>query len=310
MSKARSLVSVSQLQKRKYPVYRNDIKFKKLRDIDPEFAIWADKDVEKDFKEMDTDSLEYRIKICRMEKYNVMDLSRLDPEIIEAFFECSFYDRHKSDIIHMFMNHSNISSLPSLRDMTSLETLDVSGNYLRELPEMPDSLTELLVPGNLLRSINVRLPHILRLNVSDNQITKIPELNSVRRLYIENNDVSSLNCSYPRLRDFRCSKNPISQLPEMDKLEYLECSKTGVHRIFDYMQLKHIVCNDSHIDKIERVPRIETLEIIRTKIKNLKYFPNLKTLLFNKESDIEISGRYKVKSAVSTKKNIFEVRFH
>lgn len=292
-----------------YPVYRNDLKYKSLQNIDPSRAIWQDKDVENDFNK-DTDSLDYRIQMCRQEKYDNIDLARLNQQIITDFFESDFYKRHKSDIIHLFMSYSKIHTIPSLSDMTSLETLDISHNEITEIPELPPSITEVIAHDNKLTHFTNSAPNLLRLDLSNNKINKLGEYNKLQKLYINNNKLYNLYCTYPNMRELVCCNNPISQLPDMPLLSHLECSDTSIHQIFDFMNLRSIISNRSSLSKIDRVPKIETLEIIGSQVKNLKFFPNLKVILFNKQSQILISEQYTVVSATSNKTNdVFEVRF-
>jgi len=61
---------------RSYPVYRNDIKFRHHRNVDPSRAVWDD-DVKKDFHEKDTDSIEYRLEECKRENYETLDLCHM-----------------------------------------------------------------------------------------------------------------------------------------------------------------------------------------------------------------------------------------
>jgi len=283
---------------RPYPVYRNDIKFKKYQNIDPKRAIWMGDNVEKDFKTLDTDSVNYRIKMCRQEKYDNIDLSRLNQKDIDIFF-----------ILHVFMSNSNIHHIPNLTDMKSLETLDISHNELQELPEIPPSVTELMANNNKLKALEINMDNVLRVDVSHNKLTKLPNLKSAKTIYVSNNKISTMYCKYDFVKDMKCCDNPISQLPEMVNIRSLNCSRTKICQIFDYMNLSQIISNDSNLSKLDRIPQLESLEIIRTKINELKYFPNLKTLIFNKESDIEISDQYTIRSALKNKKNIFEVSF-
>jgi Leucine-rich repeat (LRR) protein len=292
----------------KYPVYRNDIKYKKYKNIDPNKALWSDKDVEKDFYETNTDSLAYRIKLCKLEKYDNIDLSYLNQNDIDNFFLDSFFINNKDKIKHLFINDCKIYFLSDLNSMTSLETLDISNNELTELPNLPQSLTELVANNNKLNTVNnIDLPNIIRLDLSHNNLTKLPPFNSVQKLYINNNNISSMNCKYNNLKELNCSNNSIFQLPEMNNISILDCSNTKVRQIFDYMNLTDIVCNNSIITKLERIPRLEFLQIVDTKIEKLDYFHNLRVLIFNKYNNIKISSKYNVVDAICNKHNIMRI---
>jgi len=290
----------------KYPVYRNDIKYKKYNNIDPKYAIWADKDIEKDFHETDTDSLEYRIKLCKLEKYDNIDLSYLEPNDISLFFS-DYLCKSNCNIKHLFMNDCNIDVLPNLNSLSSLETLDISNNKLKNLTNLPQSLTELIASNNKLSNINAKLPNVIRLDLSHNCLTKIPQLNSVQKLYINNNNISSMFCQYNNLKELYCTNNPLFQLPEMINITTLNCSNTKVRQIYDYMNLKDLVCNNSFITKLERLPQLQSLQIVNTEIEKLEYFHNLKILIFNKDKNIKISSKYNIIDAICNKHNVFKV---
>jgi len=295
--------------KSSYPVYRNDLNYKGLQNIDPSRAIWQDEQVKNDFN-IDTDTLEYRIKICRHEKYDNIDLSRLNQEIITDFFESDFYNRHKIHILHLFMSHSKIHTLPDISDMTSLETLDIAHNEIVTMPKLPKSITEVIAHDNKLSYFTNDVPNLLRLDLSNNKITKLGQYDSLCKLYISNNSIHSIYCVYPHLKELICCKNPISQLPDMPQLVYLECSDTSIHRIFDYMNLKWIISNRSSLNKIDRVPRLETLEIIDSKVTDLNYFPTLKSILISAKSKISASHQYKIASFIENKVgNVYDIEF-
>lgn len=292
-----------------YPVYRNDISYKSLQNIDPSRAIWQDKDVENDFH-IDTDSLEYRIKMCRHEKYDNIDLSRLSQKLVTDFFDSDFYKKHKTHILHLFMSYSKIHTLPDISEMTSLETLDISNNEVTIIPNLPPSITEVIANNNKLSYFTNCAPNLLRLDLSNNQLTKLGKYDNLYKLYIRNNKLHSLYCVYPRLKELICCKNPISQLPDMPQLVYLECSDTSVHQIFDYMNLKYIIANKSTLSKIDRVPRLETLEIIDSNITNLNYFPSLESILISANSKIHVSHEYRIISfSESTASDVYNIIF-
>lgn len=295
--------------KSSYPVYRNDLSYKALQNIDPSRAIWQDKQVEDDFN-VDTDTLEYRIKMCRREKYDNIDLSRLTPKIVADFFESDFYARHKTHILHLFMSYSKIRTLPDISDMTSLETLDIANNELGAIPKLPKSITEVIAHDNKLSYFTNDVPKLLRLDLSNNKITKLGQYDNLRKLYISNNCIHSIYCVYPHLEELICSKNPISQLPDMPRLVHLECSDTSIHRIFDYMNLRYIISDRSSLSKLERIPKLERLEIIDSQVTNLSYFPTLKSILISAKSKISASPEYRITGFSENKAaDIYDIEF-
>ena len=86
---------------KQYPVYRNDIKFKKFRNIDPSMAIWND-DVKHDYYNKDTDSVSYRIEECIREKSEMIDLSHMDEDCFINLFAHKMFPTIRVKIQHIF----------------------------------------------------------------------------------------------------------------------------------------------------------------------------------------------------------------
>jgi hypothetical protein len=293
--------------KRSYPVYRNDIKYKKHRAIDPSRAVWED-DVKNDFHNKDTDSVEYRIEECVREKYALLDLSHMGKDCFDKLFQNKIFLSIIGKINHLFAKESHLRRIPNLKLMSSLQTLDVSCNKLNELPELPESLEELIVNDNRLRSIQNNLPNLLRLNCDNNNIDDIKFSTSLERIHMKN--------------------NPVANIPDLNKLYYLDASATMICKIGHFPSLKHLIicstkvetiknlesleiidCKSSQVKYIINVPKIQSIDMVSTHVECLSFMNQLNRLTYTQSNNFKLSKKYKINSVKKNKNNIVEIIF-
>lgn len=292
---------------RKYPVYRNDIKFKTHRNIDPSRAIWDD-DVKQDYQNKNTDSIEYRMEECKREKYETLDLSHMQTDCFEQLFSNKTFLGVRNKIQHIFAKESNIKILPNLSELINLQTLDVSSNEIKDLPELPDSLEELLINDNRLLFIDNDLPNLLRLYASNNMLSRINYSNSLERLHIDNNPIDYI----PKLSNLYfldASTTKIKKLYQMPKLKYMDISFTEIEVIPEMQCLEILQCNESSVNDIRALKSLHRMEIVKSHIENVHYMKNLSTLIYHDSSQIRISSRYKIMHAKKNKTNINDITF-
>ena len=130
------------LDKRKYVVYRNDIKYKNKNSIDLDRAIFHDKETQNDFMNYDTDDIDYRIKQCVLEKYQVLDLAHMDENAFTKLMSHKMINEIKKKVLVISANESNLSKLPNLSVFTNLISINLNHNNIRVLPNLPDTLEE------------------------------------------------------------------------------------------------------------------------------------------------------------------------
>lgn len=293
--------------KRKYIVYRNDIKYKKYRNIDPNRAIWEE-DVKHDFNNIDTDSLEYRINECEKEKYVILDLSYTDKN---CFIKLKLHSKYKyieNNLQHLFAEHSNIEIIPDLNEMTKLETLDISFNNLSNLPKLPKSLVELVVNNNKISQFKNELPNLKRLKVSNNNIASIIYNDSLESIYLNNNPISYI-CELPKLYYMNISGTKIDNLYRLPLLKFLNCSKTLIKKIPEMKSLIYLICTNSEVADISELQTLETLEISNSKIIIIHYMEKLKKLIYFDNGKIKLSSKYKIYNFKQNRNDIIEVNF-
>lgn len=295
----------------KYQIYRNDIKYRKHKNIDPDKAIWDD-GIKHDYHNKETDSLEYRIQECVRENYDSLDLSHmhsLNNTIINNLIDDQTFSDIMKKIKHLFINNNGMYSLPDLRYFTSLETLDISHNNLEELPNLPDTLEELVFNDNQISSVDIVLPKLKRLNAANNKISKINFPEKLESLYLNDNPISCEISRLDKLNYLDISKTRIYKINILPKVRYLDCSFTKIIKLPRLDNLEELVCNDTLIEDINVSDKLMTLNICRTKVNKISFIKPLQTLIYDDEK-IVLSQSYKIRQVLKNRNNIYNISFN
>ena len=291
----------------KYTVYRNDIKFKKHRHIDPKCADWTD-DIKSAFYRYNTDSIEYRIQECIREKLETLDLSHMTHECFEDFMSHPKFREIRDKVQHIFAQSSNLSIIPNLHNFTNLLTLDLSNNRLTKINTLPTSLEELILNNNKLISLSHNLPNLKRLKITDNKITDIKLSNSLESTYLNNNPINNIS-QLDNIKYLNISNTDIKYIHSYPKLEILDCYHTKINSIPQMNKLKELNCSYSFISNIQELKHLETLEMINTNIDKLHYIHSLCTVKYHSNDKFKISNQYQLVSIKKNKKDINEIIF-
>lgn len=296
------------LDKGKYPVYRNDIKYKRLRKIDPSRAVWSD-DVKNDFYNKDTDSIEYRMEECVREKYSILDLSHMNKKCFDELFKNEIFLSTMTKIQHMFARDCGLRKIPNLKCMTNLQTLDVSCNKITELSELPETIEELIVDNNRLTFIENNMPKLLRLYCENNKINKINFPGTLERIHMKNNPIENLP-SLCSLYYLDLSSTNVKKLESFPKLKHLLISSTKIEIVKDFALLEHLICNSSEIKRICNTPNLQSIEMANSlNMDCIPYMPKLYRLTYTQTHKFKLSKKYKIKTVMKNKNNINELVF-
>lgn len=291
-----------------YPVYRNDIKYKKHRDIDPNSAEWTD-DIKNAFLKNNTDSIEYRIDECIKEKLETLDLSHMNNKCFDEFMAHTNFSIIKNKVQHIFAQSSNLTNIPNLNDFPNLITLDLSDNNLIQLNELPQCLEELILNNNNLTSLIYDLPNLKRLKISNNKITDIKLSNSIESAYLNNNPINSIP-NMDNIKYLNISNTNITHICSYPRLEILECCYTKIDIIPKLDKLKELICNYSSVSDITQLNHLEFIEMINTNINKLHYIPSLCNITYNNDNKFRISQKYRLLKIIKNKNNIYEITFN
>lgn len=290
----------------KYEVYRNDIKYRKHRDVNPDRAIW-DEDVEQDFYQKDTDSIKYRLEECEREKYETLDISHMGENCFRELFENDQFKKIKNKIHHLFAKDCELIELPDLTSLTSLITLDVSHNKICKISKLPESIEELIVNDNQLLEIKNIMPRLKRFNGSNNLIKDFTYGENLESLYLTNNPIDQL----PILKNayyLNISSTKIYKIDSMPRLKTLECSHTDIMKIPAMKILEYLVCNSSKVNDISELTTLHGLEMVNTPIQKVHFMNSMNSMTYHQDSKVNISTKYKLKYVRKNRNNVIELK--
>jgi Leucine-rich repeat (LRR) protein len=295
--------------KDKYVVYKNDLKFKNMRNIDPTKADWYDDSLQNEFSK-DFDNISARLKECKNGGFAYLDLSRLNLEKIPKLSGYVYYDQ-LIKIKYLFLNDNKLTECGErIKCFEQLKVLDISHNKISQITYLPDKLEELICHNNKLNTIQSH-NSIKILDCMDNKIETLGEYPSLKDLLCINNKLTKIR-SYQYLTRLICKQNPIYKIEQQPNLLQLDCSETQITgQINGFPNLTGLICNFTKVDSIAYMGKLETLEVVGCTMK-VCYIKTLKCLLCDEKAgeNIELSNKYKIKNAIKEGSSlciIFEV---
>lgn len=282
-----------------YTIYKNDLKYKSIRNLDPTRITWESDDIKKLYYNTNLDSMEYRLKECEMNDYEYLDLGYMDLTHIN-----DVPIRIAKKIKFLFLNNNNLSGLINLSSFVDLEVIDVSYNKIETII-VPPNLKELCCKHNVVKHLDLT-PNLKILDCSFNKIFKIPQsLPNLEILHCDNNLLEELP-SFLNLKTLTCKNNKINKLGDYQNLVYLDCSYNKIINIGFYYKLKDCICKNNKLNCFPVLSELVYLEIFNNnKIDLLDYMPNLKELYCDLDGIINISTNYKVLSS-----QIYNNKYH
>lgn len=291
-------------QTEKYVVYENDLKFKKMQNIDPEKADWYDESVKELFNNTDFDTVKARLKACKEANFTYLDFSRLELKKIPKLTKYVHFDK-LNQIKYLFLNDNEIEECDErLSYFTNLEVLDISYNKIKTISYLPNTLNELVCHHNKLVYIP---PHqnIKILDCTNNKLENLNQYPNLKDLVCINNNLSNL-ITYPQVKRIICKQNKITYIDIQPMLELLDCSENNLEKLQIFDKLKGLICNFTNISYVDStfLPNLESLEIVGCKMK-VSYIKTLKCLLCEDSKDtITLSSKFKIKHAIAEGKSL------
>lgn len=240
---------------------------------------------------VDMDTLKYRISECVSSKYNTLDLSGLQLTHLPLFDDSLIY----TNVINLFCSNNNLTDTYSLHKFTNLLVLDISGNMLTSIANLPKSCDELVCRNNKITHLDI--PNNLRLlDVSYNKLKSIPTNDMLTNIICSNNMITEIN-SYYNLKHLNCSNNLVKHIDSMDNLKFLDCSYNKLTTINTFDKLHTLYCSNNMINKINNLNSLERIECINIKLGCIPYFPLCKIVVC--DNNIELDIKYKSVSKTS-----------
>lgn len=171
--------------------------------------------------------------------------------------------------------------------LNKIEFLDLSNNKITKIPDLKN------------------FPNILYLNVSFNLIDHDIVDNNLIELTCHNNLIKTikskklthLNASnnlinsidVPNVKILIINYNKINWIPSYINLSYLECIDNNINKIDNMLELEELYIGNNNLTNIKNMPKLKVLNCVGNPIDKIKYFPNLKTLM---SSTCKVSSQY------------------
>ncbi len=150
--------------------------------------------------------------------------------VILLFFSLTYsYAQSSRNVIHLNLSNTQTPNIPNFRYLHYLESLDLSGNDLTEIPDWVQNL-----------------PRIKRLYLNDNKITEIPSwignLESLEELHLGNNKITKIPKS-------------ISKLDNLISLVINHNEITKIHPAIASLENLHLI--DASYNQLTHFPKME-----------------------------------------------------
>ncbi len=287
----------------KYIIYKTDLKHRDLRQIDPNKVIYNDEETETLFN-LDLDTLKYRLKECKLDNNNSLDLNRLDLTVMPDFTSSLFLN-----LTYLSILGNNLTKLPDLTFLSNLKIFDCSHNELNLIVSLPKTLIEMDCSHNNLTTIDClsKCDQLLRLKCTHNKIQLIPVFKKLKILHCQNNYITSIPCIQYLVKLF-CTNNQISIIYNLPSIEYIDCRNNLINAIEPYYNLTELYINNNKLVCIPYFPKIIVLECMNNNIKKIQYISTLNELVCD-YNNLKISTKFKIIENIIVEQKYSVLRF-
>lgn len=183
----------------------------------------------------------------------------------------------------LFLDHNNLTFLPSAKHLPMLEYLTCSFNFLKEIPFYPN-LTFLNTSHNKITNCHMYSGTKLKYfdcSYNSGFVYDI-YLPQCRHLYINNTDLRFLNLKLlPNLNFLDCSNNVLRQINESKFLIELNIQYNKICFLPFYPNLKRLMADFNYITVLESYPKLKDLTISHNKLIVIKDQPLLEKIIAN-----------------------------
>ena len=276
-------------EKKKYIVYKNDLKFKDLRNLNPEKIEWNCDSLESIYYNQNLDTIDYRMEECEKNNFEFLDLSHLNLKEIPIL-----PSKITKIIKYLFLNNNNITTLKNIEQFTNIHVLDISNNFLTEVDYLPKNIREFCCKYNFI--VKILSSHSLKiLDCTSNKLEYLEEFTNLETLICSENNLKFLG-EYPKLKKLVCKNNSLDEINSYKELVYLDCSFNCITKIKDCPNLKDLLCRNN---KLIRIPNhmnsLQYIEMYNNKFSKICYYPNLKELYCDIDGIDKVPIEYKSK---------------
>jgi Leucine-rich repeat (LRR) protein len=295
---------------RKYTVYRNDIKYRDRNEINIERAEFENDDIKHDFISGNTDTIEYRLKECVREKYQVLDLSHMGSDVFILLKSHKSFAKIASRVEVLSANDCNLDILDDLSMFTKLQSLNIGDNKLEKLPMLPISLEELIIDNNNIYVIPY-MRNLKRLRAINNRIQRIHFSDSMESLNLSNNIHLTELAPLSRLYYLEVGCTGVTEIPICPNLKYLDIEDTRIRSLPELPNLHILVCIRSELSDISKLTNLYSLISTDSRVRKIHYMDTLQKFTYNSkhQNEIKLSSRYIAHRIFRNKNDIIDVLF-
>ena len=277
-------ITIDYKNRKNITFYKNDLKYKKHRELDVEDLKYNDDEFDQLMIE-DMDTIKYRLMDCEKSGGTSLDLSHLELR------ECP--NNLLKNIRFLFCSNNELQKIEDLSYLANLEVFDCCSNKLEILPKLPLSIIEVNCKDNLIQDIsNIRdCKQLSRIDCSFNKISRIPSFEKIDILVCSNNQIETIE-NMNSLRKLHCKNNKIEHLDSFENLLELDIDKNRLKRISDLPRLKFLYCNDNKITDFKNLNNLVSIQLYNNPIDNIPYFDGLKEMVCKYSPDKNINKKY------------------
>ena len=221
-----------------------------------------------------------KIRIVNAKLQNLMKLT-----LSFNFIEQITPESHFRMLESLDLSNNLLRSCPDfLKQTPRLRRIDLSHNFIEKMPQLPRSLSVLLMADNRLKTLPddfSQLPYIVHIDFSQNMIKKVPPLPmSIQIVDLSQNKITEIMPSEtPDLVDLRIHHNLLTSMPKFTSNQVVELSiSNNKMTSIDVTLLNpEITCIDFSDNCITEVPEelfdLEALFLLNLARNNLKTLP-------------------------------------
>ena len=295
---------------RPYTVYRNDIKYRNRNDIDMSRAVFENEDVKKDFMNGQTDTIDYRIKDCIREKYQVFDLAHMPSNAFELLKSHKLFNEIAPKVEVLSANDCEFENLPDLTMFSRLISLNIGDNKLTSLPKLPESLEELIIDNNRIQLIPY-MKNLKRLRARKNDIKKIHYSATMESLNLSDNTNLKEIAQLPRLYSLDIARTGIADIPTFPNLKFLDMTETNIKSLPNLPLLHILICVRSELSDISKLSNLYSLVSTNSKVRKIHFMETLQKFTYHNDhkNEIRVSNQYKAHRIIKNKSDVIDMMF-
>lgn len=190
----------------------------------------------------------------------------------------------------LFVDHNNLTILPSPKYLPNLEELTCSSNNLTEIPFYPD-----------LTFVNISDNKIIRCNQYDNSMIRFFDcsynpgfrfdfyLPECKHLYINDCRLDDINLDLvPRINFLDCENNQLTKITGGRTLTEINMQYNNIAVLPEWPVLVRLMADYNHIEVLRTYPKLVTANLAYNKLVRIKDQPSIRKLIvpYNNINDL------------------------